>query len=54
MPPRAVGFVCVEMSASFYYVLHVVCLCSAFEVVWVHTDRVVAFVSYDRGKVSVV
>jgi hypothetical protein len=54
MPVWAMGFVCVEMSASFHYVPHVLCLCSAFEVVWVHTDRVVAFVSYDRGKVSVV
>ena len=48
--PRTVGLVGIEMSASFYYVLHVVRLCSAFEMVWVDASWVVALVSYDRRK----
>jgi hypothetical protein len=30
MSSWAVGFVCIEVSASLYYISHVVCLCPAF------------------------
>jgi hypothetical protein len=49
----AVCFVRIKMSPSFYDISHVVCLGSAFKVVGVDTDSVVAFVSDNWGIVVV-
>lgn len=53
MSVDAMCFGCVVVAAPGNHVFHVLLLCAAFKVMWIHADRVVAFMSYDFRKVQV-